>query len=119
MPRLSYRCALTLFICNLVSANAVTPEATSDARCFLAAVALSQSDNTAQVATAYYFLGRLDGREPGIDLEKLILEVSRSMPPSELGSEAQRCGHELISRGRLVSSIGRKLAHPNDVQSPR
>lgn len=113
--RLNCLWALVLFGgFGLVSANAASPESVDDARCFIAAVSLLQSPNNVTRAgaatSALYYLGRLDGREPSIDLEKLILAESKRMSPEDLRSELRRCGQALSIRAKVVSTIGQKLS---------
>jgi hypothetical protein len=109
------RWTLALLAClHAYSASAASPDTVNDARCFFAAISLIRSgDKATQAAatsSAMYYLGRLDGREPGLDLEALILDVARRFSPSEIFSESQRCGHQLSARGQVVSAIGAKLA---------
>jgi hypothetical protein len=118
MPRKRYWCGIVLFSSFSASAGDVSPETTNDARCFLVAVSMSQRDFKAQ-AMASYYLGRLDGRAPGIDLERLVLEVYRTIRPSEVATEAQRCSQVMQDRGRVIVSIGEKLAHATDIQSSK
>jgi hypothetical protein len=118
MLRPVYRWTLALVgFSYLQIASAVPPEAAEDARCFVAALAVMQSDSPTQAAAAYYYLGRLDGRESDGDLEELIAKVSRELSPGELRSESQRCGRQLATRGQLVVAIGRKLNSSNDSES--
>jgi hypothetical protein len=103
---------MLLAMCNVL--RATSPESVSDARCLIVAVSLLQSPNNATRAaassSALYYLGRLDGREPSVDLEKLLVELSKQISPEEVRLEAQRCGQILSLRGKVMSDIGRKLA---------
>ena len=109
---------LLLFGCCLPAA-AIAPESTADVRCLISAVSLLQSPNNsvraAAAASALYYLGRLDGREPGLDLQEIILAEAGKMTSTQLRVETEACGKELSARGAAIDSIGRKLA----VASPR
>jgi len=66
----------------IAAAPAVDPETTQDVRCLVAVISLAGSDDdNAKMAAAIgsqYFLGRIDGRSPDMDLETAIkLETSR------------------------------------------
>ena len=95
-------------------ADAASPESVSDARCLIVAVSLLQSPNNttraAAASSALYYLGRLDGREPDVDLQKLVQDEVKKLSPEDIQSEAQRCGHFLSARGKVVSDIGKALA---------
>lgn len=99
-------------------AHSLSPDSTEDIRCFVAAINLLQTtqDSAARNAafsSALYYLGRLDGRIPTLDLERLIVAESQKMTQSDLRSELQRCGKELSARGAVVTAIGQKLTRSN------
>lgn len=85
---------------------------TADLRCTIAAVALAGSAGgnatLQQQATmaALYFIGKLDGRTPNLDLEAGIRAEMAKMSQSEMGAEAQRCGQQLMGRGQALQTIG-------------
>jgi hypothetical protein len=86
---------------------------TRDVRCLLAAVAMMNSPNNtiraAAATSALYYLGRVDGREPHLDLEKLLAQQSQQISPTDLVAESKRCGQELSTRARILSTIGQRL----------
>jgi hypothetical protein len=106
----------------VVPAHSLAPEMTADIRCFVAAINLLQTtpDSTAQrAALSSDYLGRLDGRNPTLDLEDLIVEESQKMSRSDMRSELQRCGKTLSARGAVVTAVGRKLTQSNNQPSPK
>lgn len=113
--RIPRRCLILLVLAVVLPATSYADSNTStgDVRCLLAAVGMMNSpSNTIRAAaatSALYYLGRLDGREPGVDLEKLLLEESHRMSADDLTSESRRCGQELSARARVISSIGQRL----------
>lgn len=58
---------------------------------------------------ALYYLGRLDGRDPKLDVEKLIIEQVKTMTNADYSSEAVRCGNSLTTKGQQITRIGRDL----------
>jgi hypothetical protein len=61
------------------------------------------------LASAMYFLGRLDSRRPNADLSAEIYAQNRAMTQAQLRSEAQRCGAILTKRGQEIVSMGEKI----------
>lgn len=85
-------------------------ETTADVRCVLVglrASALQQSSGSLEVM---YYLGRLDGREPKLDLEALMTQETPRMTQAEYASEAVRCGKPLTLRGQQLVQIGKNMA---------
>jgi hypothetical protein len=60
------------------------------------------------VALMYYF-GRLDGRDPGLDIENALVALSSTMTAKDIGAEDVRCGAELNKRGKEMKDIGTHL----------
>jgi hypothetical protein len=95
------------------AARAADPAPAADVRClavasFLAGNADPKVQN-AGVLAALYYLGKLDGREPGMDLEARLKEVAMQLSPKDIQSEAVRCGAELGARGKTMNEIGLRL----------
>jgi hypothetical protein len=103
-----------LLLANPGTVRGASPESVSDARCFIAAISLMQSPNNtvraAAASSALYYLGRLDGREPQLDLENLILDQFNKLTPLQLDSVTRECAQTLSARGRVVVDIGKKLS---------
>jgi hypothetical protein len=55
-----------------------------------------------------YYIGRIDGRVPQVDLEALLVKELSVMTQADLKSEAQRCGASLTARGQEITQIGKK-----------
>lgn len=108
----SFLVALVLALSQL-GAQGGDPAESQDVRCFVSAIAMLQTSDVAArnvaLSSALYYLGRLDGRDPKLDLEKVVVEEFQRMTQSQKLSETERCGHELSSRGMMVSAIGKKL----------
>ena len=69
--------------------------------------------NSSQQATGMwltlYYIGRLDGRVPKLDIEHLIIEEARRMVDADYASEGKRCGAALSEKGRQIAEIGKHL----------
>jgi hypothetical protein len=93
------------------SADVTTVDA--DLRCLVASLTLLNSpveeQRRAGMGSFSYWLGRVDGGAPNIDLEERIAAVSQSMTQEDVARELIRCGAELMQRGREVQAIGNRL----------
>jgi hypothetical protein len=56
-----------------------------------------------------YFLGRIDGRAPAVDLQGLLVQQVKNMNEAALKGAATRCGAELSTKGVEITRIGRRL----------
>lgn len=58
-----------------------------------------------------YYMGRLKGREPGIDLKTRLIVESKAMvaDPVRMRTEATRCGADMQAWGRETKEIGQAL----------
>lgn len=85
----------------------------ADVRCVVVGMKMAElADAKAKSSgtlLALYYIGRLDGRAPGLDLEAQILSQMKSLSPAEYKSEAQRCGAELQAEGQKITAIGEDL----------
>jgi len=86
---------------------------TSDLRCFLvSSIGASSVDGGTKASLAYlaaYYLGRLDGRTPKVDLETLVPAEMAKLSPEDYRPELLRCGAEARTRREAVSAIGDRL----------
>ncbi|HEV2748796.1 MAG TPA: hypothetical protein VGW34_16050 [Allosphingosinicella sp.] len=106
---------LLLPLAPLLIASAGVDEANSgDAQCLLAMGRVAASDHPATRSTALaavqYYLGRIDGRTPDVDLAALLKKAAESMKPEDLQPTLQRCGPLFQQRGRMLEAIGQSLA---------
>jgi len=90
------------------SSNAVTE---ADFRCYAAAVVMAGlSEDDAEVLNAasliaFYFLGRLEGREPAVDWIEQGIKVGNKQPEL-LMAELPRCGTEFEAKGQEMVDKG-------------
>jgi hypothetical protein len=82
-------------------------------RCFIALTVLADTDDPAvkQAAAAgtLYFLGRLDGRSPNLDIETAVAAEMRGMTEAEIRSLLKSCGDTIKGRGDYLIAIGKAL----------
>jgi hypothetical protein len=79
----------------------------SDLRCFLAMGALGQSAQYKQASTigAFYFAGRLEGRNPDFDLKRAVRQEIGRMGAQEYAGEIKRCGDLVRARGEAMTDM--------------
>ena len=88
---------------------------TDDLRCYIVVSSqLMASENPTEKMAAFmaqgYWLGRIDGRAPDLDLEeRLIAEFPNTTKSEFFRAEAARCGQEMVVRGKAVSAIGENI----------
>jgi len=117
--------ALSATLSLATGAHAADADNVADARCLVAALALTQSPDPQAKAFApvasLYFVGRLDGRAPDLDLEAAVIKQVNAMSADELRSELQRCGGILQARGAKLKAIGadlQRLGNPAPATPP-
>jgi len=100
-------------------ASAADDETTGDVRCVMLGFSLSRSSDphiqSLAQAAMIYFVGRLDGRTPDLDLEAAIVSQLKTMSAVDAQAEMQRCGAILQTRGDKLQVIGadlQKLTNP-------
>ncbi|MGZ3376866.1 MAG: hypothetical protein ACXU8S_09730 [Phenylobacterium sp.] len=95
------------------SARATDDPGASDVHCLAVASLLASNADpkiqSAGVMASLYFLGKLDGRTPTLDLETRLKDELTHYNPQDLQADAVRCGAELAVRGKAVSDIGARL----------
>jgi hypothetical protein len=95
------------------AARAQTTPNRDDVRCLVVSMAVlelgGQTGQSAGMMSALYFLGRLDGREPDLDLENSLIDEISAMKPADVRVEAVRCGGQLAMRGKILQNVGQHL----------
>lgn len=90
------------------------PVLESDVRC-LAVMAIAASDSkkadaVGVMAAAMYFVGRIDGRRPGMDYRAALRQLlSSNESIAGLQADAVRCGAILEKRGSELQALGEQL----------
>jgi hypothetical protein len=91
-------------------------ETKEDVRCFVAFSLLS-SDADEEVVeggvmAAQYFLGRLDGRTPGLDLEAAVTQAGEGMDEAAHAALLESCGKTFQDRNNEVAKMGEQAEQP-------
>lgn len=98
---------------SLIAAPAMAEDASSpDVRCLTIAALMVGNGGQAQQAgfvSALYYIGRLDGRSPGLDLKARILEEAQALTPDKIEAERLRCSRQLQERGAALQTVGEAL----------
>ena len=83
----------------------------SDVRCVVAMSALLQNPQYAQGAAAgvFYFVGRIEGRDPAYDLAQAMRRQFWRMGPGAIADEARRCGDYVKERNEALKAMGQTL----------
>jgi hypothetical protein len=96
-----------------VAVSAQDSDTVADVRCVAVGIRDAELPNSTQKATGtllvLYFLGRLDGRNPTLDLEKLLAEQIAKMTEADYATESRRCGQILATKGAQITHLGEDL----------
>jgi hypothetical protein len=106
-------CAAALAVALLATGARAEDATSSDLRCVIALAAAAQSADDqvkpAMIAGVIYFLGKLDGRTPQLDLGARADAERKTMSVKDFNDEIARCGAALVARTKAVAEIGQKL----------
>jgi hypothetical protein len=109
---------LALAVITLAATRAMADDTTDDVRCLALAAAMTANPTVdangkaAGQTIAVYFLGRLDGRTPGLDIKSRLIEQAKlmgAMSPDAVKAQADSCGATLGARGKALQEIGDAL----------
>ena len=95
------------------SVSAMADANLDDVRCLMVYMQMGATDDprmqTGGLIGTLYFMGKLDGRAPDLDVESLILAELPKMKEESFRIEAQRCAKELQARGDKETAMGQDL----------
>lgn len=106
------------------SAGDFPPDARGDLNCAVVGLELSAAPtaNTqvqqAGLMIAVYYLGRLHGRLPGIDLESPITDAANALTPERFDTERLRCAAEIQGVGQDLQAMGARIQAREDQRNP-
>jgi hypothetical protein len=90
------------------------PELKADLRCLVVMVNLSAAPENAKKMEAliggFYFMGRLDARDPRLDIEKRVIAEVQAMTPAEVVEENVRCEKEFHARVDALATMSENIA---------
>jgi len=107
-------CAALLVGRTASAAEPLPPAVEHDLHCLVVAATFAQNSpagNAKQVAESgiIYFLGKVDGEAPGIDLEARVREEIPKLTAQTFMAQVQACGGPLQKRFDEVTAIGDRL----------
>jgi hypothetical protein len=86
-----------------------SPETIDDIRCLAAGLRFAALPDSHQKSTGMlmvlYYLGRLDGRNPDLDVEGVLSKEIPKMSAAEYAAEATRCSNNLSAKGQQISHL--------------
>ena len=85
-----------------------------DMRCLILTSEMAESEDkdleTAGLIASQYYLGRIDGRSPGADLEKLLVQEAGRIADEERPQLTMACAKHMEERGKHLEAVGNKIA---------
>lgn len=104
--------SLTCWVAPVV-AQTTDVSMTADARCVIVGARLAASTDPSQKDRAtmliVYYIGKLDGRASGLNLERLIVDQAVHMTSADYPTELLRCSEALAVEGQEITRIGNEL----------
>lgn len=106
---------LSLAVALAVAAPAQADDGTtaSDLKCLLLTIGgMSSRDPQVKEASTMgmlYYLGRINGREPGIDVPQALVGTMKSFRAENAEAESERCGRTMIERGQELQKLAEHL----------
>lgn len=103
------------FLCGalLAASSAAADPDTDDVHCFIVAIKMADSDQpalqTSGLMGQFYWMGKLDGRSPGTDMETAVMAELPKMLGDLFQRESARCTMELRARGKAEVEMGRDM----------
>lgn len=111
------RLALLALACGCWALPALADDTSDDVKCLAVSLNMSAAqdpdEQSVGMLSTMYWLGRLDGRTPTLDLEKQMDAVG-GMKDEELKAEAVRCAAALSTRGDALSKLGESMRQKRD-----
>jgi hypothetical protein len=101
------------------SAQAQTADAfAADTRCAMLGLSMAGAPNAtdeqrqAGAMLSLYFVGKMHGRSPGIELRAAINQQASSLTPEVAQSESRRCSEEFRVLGQTLQALGQPATAP-------
>ena len=89
----------------------------TDLRCVVAFTVLVNNPTYHEAAASgiFYFLGRVEGREPQLDLAHSLHDTRRGMQNGDFLTEAQRCGAVLKAKNDSLKAMNSSVSQKRGV----
>jgi hypothetical protein len=96
-----------------IQALAQDADSLADIRCVAVGMHFAEAPDSHQKSTGtllvLYYMGRLDGRAPSLNIEKLLAEQIDKMTASDYSTEATRCSQYLAQTGAQIKQLGEQM----------
>jgi hypothetical protein len=102
-------------LCVLLPVYAQAPqgETVDDMRCVIVGMKIggsgSSTQQSAAMMTILYYIGRIDGRQPALDIEVMLAKEFIKMTPADFSRDATRCGSHLTEKGKQITKMGEDM----------
>ncbi len=121
MKKVITAAVLTATLLLASGAQAQGAETANDLKCILvfSVAASGQADPAARAGAGMavlYFVGRIEGRTPGFDIENGLRTEAGKLTGVSAKSEFIRCGAALKSKGEELQAIGRGMKTMPDLK---
>lgn len=103
------------FASSLLAAAPAAAQSVADVRCLVLSNAFAQGASKAEAkqaaqSSAFYYLGKIDGRWSDAQLSKALLEQARSIKLASAGGEMQECARRMQASAVKLQSLAPKPA---------
>jgi len=82
----------------------------ADVRCVAVGVRSAEKPDSRLKSTGtllvLYYIGRLNGRNPTLDIEKMLSEQIAKMTDADYAAETSRCSKDLTQTGAQITKLG-------------
>ena len=89
--------------------SAQDADTVADLRCVAVGLHLGEAPDSHQKSTGtllvLYYMGRLDGRAPHLEIQKAVAAQIDTMSEADFRSEATRCSAELSQKGAQIKEL--------------
>ena len=84
-------------------------------------VELSDIERMGVTGGVYYYIGRIEGRDPEFDLQANMIRLLEAKDyQTQFPVDAERCGKELEAKGQLLIDMGKAMqVHAASSGSPK
>lgn len=108
-----------LLAASSAAAEDISKAQSLDLRCLVAMIKMRAMPQYQAAADAgiFYYMGRLEGRDPSFDLRPSLRAYTGGM--DDLAIEGRRCGAELKAKNEALKSLSSPAAQPSSSPAPR
>ncbi|MBO9580867.1 MAG: hypothetical protein J7498_08245 [Sphingobium sp.] len=101
----------------------VSTQVAGDLRCITilsaATATVPENQRPQMAAIVLYFIGRVDGAAPGLDLTAEIKRIVPTLGALNVGDEAKRCAAILTEKGAQLQDVGKALQEEGKAQGAK